>query len=196
MFCDAFRHFHQNAVDLSLFFFPQAYQLIVLLYGFERFDKHRLAAGTGAMHNALHAPFLLYLDRDNKAFIANRDQLFLHCSAFRKAPHIGAQGFLNRALLPLNVLANSSQLSRCAIFESAVGTDLVAECTQELREINDSQRKLRHGIPPSLHCCGRIESDFAPLRRAIHQVYDVADLFDLERRALDARSGNEFGNRG
>ena len=74
---DAARHLDQNAVNLRLLFIEQPHQLVVLFDGFERLDENGLPARAGAVHHALHAPFLLDLYRDHKALTANCDQLVL-----------------------------------------------------------------------------------------------------------------------
>ena len=79
---DASRHLDQNAVDLRLFFIEQSHQFVVLFDGLQGLDKNGLSAGTGAVHHALHSPFLLDLHRDDKALTANRDQFVLHRAAF------------------------------------------------------------------------------------------------------------------
>ena len=81
LLADSARHLEQDAVDLGLLFVEQSNQFIILLDGFERLHKHRLAAGTGSMHHSLHAPFLLNLHRDDKAFAADRHQFILHRAA-------------------------------------------------------------------------------------------------------------------
>src|SRR5260370_42537227 len=69
-------------MNLSLFFVQQADQFVVLLDGFERLDKDGLSAGTGAVDDALDAPFLLDLYRDHKARAPDGGQFVLHRSAF------------------------------------------------------------------------------------------------------------------
>ena len=59
------------------------------------------------MNDAVDSPLLLYLDWDDKAFAANRNQLILHRSAFREPAQVTAQRFLNGALLLLDLAANA-----------------------------------------------------------------------------------------
>ena len=78
LLADAPRHLEQNAMNLRLLFVEQAHQFVVLLDRLQRLDKNGLAARTGSMHHALHAPFLLNLYGDDKALAADRHQLVLH----------------------------------------------------------------------------------------------------------------------
>jgi hypothetical protein len=77
------RHFQQNATNLSLLFFQQAPQFVVLLDGFHRLDENRLSAGTRSVYNALDAPLLFGLHRYNETLAANRDDIFLSGSVVR-----------------------------------------------------------------------------------------------------------------
>src|SRR4029077_7293279 len=78
---DFARHIEEDAMDLGLFFIEQTDKFVVLLDGFERLEKDRLAARTGAVDDALYAPFLLDFDRDHKALAADGDELVLHGAA-------------------------------------------------------------------------------------------------------------------
>src|SRR5579871_771207 len=66
-------HVEQDAMHLRLLVIQQTHQLIVLLDGLERLDEDGLAAGGGAVSNALHAAALLDFHRDDEALAANRD---------------------------------------------------------------------------------------------------------------------------
>ena len=109
MLPDSLRHLQQNAMNLRLLFLQQPHQLVVLLNSFQRLNKHRLPAGAGAVHHALHAPLLLNFYRNNEALAAYRNQFVLNRSALGQAAQIAAQGFLNRALLFFDFSANSRQ---------------------------------------------------------------------------------------
>ena len=147
MFAQARGHLQQNAMDLRLLIFQQAHQVVVLLDGLQRLDEYRLSAGRGAVRHALHPAALLHLHRNDEAFAANGDQLILHRAVLGKPPQIGAQRLLDGALLLLHVAANSRQLRRSLIVERAVGQDLVAEVTQQEREISQGLRKLQDCLP-------------------------------------------------
>ncbi len=133
LFADARRHFTQNALDFRLLFFQQAHQLVVLLDGLQRFDKHRLSAGTGAMDDSLHPPLVLGFHGNDKAFAANGNQFFLQRSAFGEPPQIAAQRFLDQPALTLDFAANPAQDGRSVIVERAVGQQLAAKEAQQLR---------------------------------------------------------------
>ena len=110
MLGDAARHLKQNAVNLRLFLIQQAHQLIVLLDGFQRFHKDGLPARTGAVHHALHAPFLFHLHRNHKALAPDGHQLILNRATLRQAAKITAQRFLNRSALLFDLAANPCEL--------------------------------------------------------------------------------------
>jgi hypothetical protein len=126
-FTQAGGHIEKDAMDFRLLVFQQADQIVVLLDGLQRFDEYRLSAGRGSMGDALHAPALLRLHRDDEAFAANGDQLFLNRTALGKPPQIGAQRLLDGALLLLDLAPDSRQLGRGPVIQSTVGQDLVAE---------------------------------------------------------------------
>ncbi len=84
MLADAAGHLEQNAMDLRLLFVEQAHQLVVLLDGLERLDEDGLAAGAGAVDDALHAALLLDFHRNHEALAADGDEFVLHGAAFGK----------------------------------------------------------------------------------------------------------------
>ena len=61
LLAEARGHLQQDAVNLALLVFQQADEFVVLLDGFEGLDEDGLAAGAGAVNDALHAAFLLDL---------------------------------------------------------------------------------------------------------------------------------------
>ena len=128
------------------------------------------------MHHALHAAFLLDFDRDHKALAADGDQFVLHGAAFGEFPQVAAQRFLDLTLLLFDLAANAAEFGRSAIVECAVGQDLVMERTQEAREILDAGGKRGHGGPLGAHRGRRLTHDFAPLRSAVGDQDNVADL--------------------
>src|SRR6202521_5940655 len=102
-------------MDLGWFFIQQTDQFIFLLYGLERFDEDSLSAGTGAVHDALDAAFLLDFYRDHETLAADGDQFVLHGPAFGEFAQVAAQRFLNLTLLSLVIAANAAQFGRCTI---------------------------------------------------------------------------------
>ncbi len=163
-------------MNLGEFFIQQADQFVVLLDGFERLDEDGLSAGTGAVHYALHAAFLLDFDRDHETLAADGDQFVLHGSAFGEFPQVAAQRFLYLTLLLFDFTANTAQLGRSAIVERAVGQDLVVERAQEGGEILDAGGKRGYGGPLGAHRGWRLTHDFAPLGSAVGDEDNVADL--------------------
>ncbi len=107
MISDSLRHLQQDAMNLGLLFIQQPDELIVLLDSFKRFNKDGLPAGTCAMHDALHPPFLFNLHGDDKALSANCDQFILHSSAFGQAAQVTAERLLNLTTLFFSFAANS-----------------------------------------------------------------------------------------
>ena len=167
-------------MDLGLFFIEQAHQFVVLLDGFERLDEDGLTAGTGAVHYALHPALLLDFDGDHKTLAADGDQFVLHGAAFGEFPQVAAQRFLDLTLLLLDLTPNAAQFGRSAIVERPVRQDLVAEPAQEVCEILDAGGKGGDGGPLGTHGGWRLTHDFAPLRSAVGDEDNVADLGGLK----------------
>ena len=98
-----------------------------------------------------------------------------------------AQRLLDGALLLLDFAANARQLGRGAVVERAVGQDLVAEVTQQGREVGDPLRHLAHRLPFPGNVGGGMDRDFPPLGGPVGDQQQIADLANLERGARDAR---------
>ena len=179
-------------MDFRLFFIEEPHHLVVLLNGFEGLDKHRLAARAGPVNHSLHAPLLLYLHRDHKAFTANRDQLILHPSALGQLPQIAAQGLLNHPPLLFNLPANARQLRGGAILERAVGQNLVAKRPQKFSEVGNQEGQGCDGLPLELHGGRGAERDLAPLGGPIHHLDDIANFHRFQSRAGDPRLLEQF----
>src|ERR1019366_4279711 len=186
VFSDVARHLQQDAMNLGEFFIQQAHQFVVLLDGFERLDKNGLSAGTGAVHDALHAALLLDFHRNHKTLAADGDQFVLHGPAFGEFPQVAAQRFLNLTLLLLDLTANAAQFGGSAVVESAVGQDLVAERAQEGGEVLDAGGKRGYGGPLGAHRGGRLTHDFAPLGSAVGDEDNDADLAGFKSGAGNA----------
>ena len=179
------RHLQEDAMDLGLFFIQQADEFIVLLDGFERLDKHGLSAGTGAVHHALDAAFLLDFHRDHKTLAADGDQFVLHRPAFGEFAQVAAQRLLDLAFLLFDLAANAVQFGRGAVVERAVGKNLVVKGAQEDSEILDGGGKRGHGGPLGAHGRRRLADDFAPLGCAVGDHDHVADFAGFEGRSGD-----------
>src|SRR4029077_17174907 len=107
----ALGHLLQDTADLSLLFFQQTHEIVVLLNGFQRLDEHGLPAGAGAVHHTIYALALLSLYGDDKALTADGNEFILYGAAFCQAPQIAAQRFLDGALLFFYVTADARELS-------------------------------------------------------------------------------------
>ena len=187
LFAQARRHLQQNAMDLGLLVVEQPHQFVVLLDRLQRLDEHGLPARRSAMRHALHPPAVFHFHRNHKAFAANGDQFFLHRAAVGKPPQIRAQRLLDASLLLFDFAANARQLRRGAVVQRAIGKDLVAEVTQQGCEVFQCLRKFVYCLPLVLHGNWGMQCDLSPLRRAVGYQYEVANLGDLQGRALNAR---------
>jgi len=173
-------------MDLGLLFVEQAYQLVILINGFERLDEYGLSAGTGAVDHALDTAFLLHLYRNHETFAADGDEFVLHRAAFGEFAQIAAQRLLNLALLLFGFTANSAQFSRGAIVECAVGQNLVMKGPQKRGEILNTAGKSVHGAPVGTHGSRRLANDFAPLGGAVGDEDHIANLGGFESGSADA----------
>ena len=176
VFTDAAGHLQQNPVDFRLFFVQQPDQFVILLDGFEGFDKNRLPAGTRAVDYALHPSFLFNFHGDNEPLAADRNQFVLQCAAFGKTPQIAAQRFLNQPFLLFDLSPDARQFRRRAVVECAIRQDFVAEETQELGKILNRQGERCDRRPLRTHCGGRLFHNLAPFGGAVYEQNDVADL--------------------
>src|SRR5579864_4884841 len=187
----ALSHFLQDAADLSLLFFQQTDKIVVLLNGFQRLNEHGLSAGACAVNDAIDALTLLSLYGNDKALTADGDEFVLHGAAFCQPPQIAAQRFLDGALLFFHVTTDARELSGGAIVKRAVRLDLVAEVAQQQSEIGNLLGERQHADPVRLDGVRRMQGHFTPFGRFIDQQDEVANLFDLERCAGNARFGQE-----
>src|SRR5580704_7786514 len=112
-------------MNFSLLFIQQAHEVVVLLNGLDGFDEDRLAARTTAMDHARNAALLLDLDRDHEALAADGDEFVLDGATFGEAPQVAAQRILNGAALLFDLTTNAGEFGRGAIFEGAIGLNLV-----------------------------------------------------------------------
>ena len=113
----------KDAVNLSLLFFDEPHQLVVLLDGLKRFDVDGLAGRTGAVHHAADAPLQLRADGNHKAIAADGDEVFLRRAVGGKLAQGGAKAFFDEALLALLLAANAAQFGRSIVGQRAVGLD-------------------------------------------------------------------------
>src|SRR5271166_485337 len=139
------------------------------------------------MRHALHAPAVFHFHRNHEAFAANGDQFLLHGAAVGKPPQVRAQRLLDGALLLFNLATDTRQFWRGAVVQRAVRQDLVAEVTQQWREVVQGLREFLHCLPLVLNGNRGMQRDLAPLRCTISQQHQIANLGDLKGRALYAR---------
>ena len=85
-----------------------------------------------------------------------------------------------------DVAADACQFRRCAVFQRSVRANLVAKGAQEVSEINNARRNLRHRFPLQRHGRGRIQLDLPPLGGAVNHQHDVADFPGFKRSAHDS----------
>jgi len=173
-------HFQEDAVNLGLLLVEQADQFVVLLDGFEGLDEDGLAAGARAVDYALNAALLFDFDGDYETLATDGDQFVLHCAVLGKLAQITSQRFLNLALLFFDFAADAGEFGRGAIFEGAVGLELVAESAEEAGEVYDGGGKLGYAGPSCFHGGGRVEGNLAPLGGAVDQQDNVADFQTFE----------------
>ena len=101
---------NEYAMNLSLLFFNEAHEFVVLLDGFERLNIDCLPGGTGAVDDAADAPLQLGTDGNNEAVAANGDEIFLGGAVAGELAESGAEGLLDQALLSLLITANPVEL--------------------------------------------------------------------------------------
>jgi hypothetical protein len=196
LLAEAGGHFEEDAVDFALFVFEQADKLVVLLDGFQRLDKDGLAAGTGAVDDALDAALLLDLDRDDEAVAADSDQFVLQGIAFREAAKITAQRVLDGAALLLDLAADGGEGGRGVVIESSVGRELVGEIVEERGEILERGAELLDGGPGFFHGLRRMGGGFAPFGGAVDEEDDVAEFGGLQNGSADAGTEHELAGIG
>jgi hypothetical protein len=188
----ALGHFLQDAADLSLLFFQQTNEVIILLNGFQRLNEHGLSAGACAVNHAIDALALLSLNGNHEALTADGDKFILNGAAFRQPPQVAAQRFLDSALLLFHITADARELSGGAIVERAVRLDFVAEVAQQQSEVGNLLGEREHADPVRFDGIRGVQSHLSPLRRFIDQQDEVTNLHDLERCAGNARFGQKI----
>src|SRR6266853_4085325 len=187
----ALGHLLQDAPDFGLLFFQQTDEIVVLLNGFQRLDKHGLAAGAGAVHHAINTLTLLGFYGDDEALTADGDQLVLDGAAFGEPAQVAAQRFLYDALLLFHLAADARELSGGAVVKRAIRLDLVAEVAQQQGEVGNLLSQGQHAAPVFLDGFRRMERDLAPLGGFVDEQHEVANLGDLQRGAGNARLGQQ-----
>ena len=192
LLAEAGGHFEEDAVDLALLVFEKADEFVVLLDGFEGLDEDGLAAGAGAVDDALDPALLLGFDGDDEAVATDGDQLILEGVAFGEAAEIAAQRILDGAALLFNLAADGGQGGRGIVVESSVGRELVGEVMQERSEILDGGAELLDGGPGLLHGLRGMDGGFAPLGGAIDDEDGVAEFGGFESGSGDAGAEHEL----
>jgi len=135
MFAERAGEGDEDAADLALLFVEEALQFIVLLDGFERFHKNRLAGGGRSVDDAGDAATELGFDGDDEALAANGDELVLGGTFGRERAEGLAQALFNGAMLALHRAADAAELVAGVVGERAVGEDFAAEGLQQRGEV-------------------------------------------------------------
>ena len=91
-----------------------------------------------------------------------------------------------------HVAADARELGGGAIVKRAVRQDLVAEVAQQQSEVGDLLGKRQHADPVRLDGVRRMQRHLSPFRGFIDQQDEVANLFDLQRCAGNARFGQKL----
>ncbi len=183
------RHGQKNAPGLGLFFFDQPHQFVILLDGLERLQVDRLPARRSAMHHSGNAPLMLRLDRDHETLPADSDQVLLRAASFRKTAQGTAQALFDHSLLAFHLPPDAPQIGGRIIAQRAIGIEARPQRTRQVRQLCP-RGQLAQGFQPSElggHIFGRALDQRLPGGDVVHQKQQVADLFRLQQRSLDAR---------
>ncbi len=188
-------HVQEDAVNLGLFFFEEADEVVVELDGFEGLDVDGLTGGAGSVDDALDAAFPLGFDGDDEALAADGDEVVLGAAAFGKAAQSGAKAFLNGALLALHFAADAAEFRGGVVGEGAVGEDLFAqrygEGTQlDGEEILGKGGELGDAVTGGF---GRGADEVGPRGDFFGERDEGTNLFGFEGDAFDAGFGEEIG---
>ena len=100
-------HFQQDAVDFAHLLFGEPDQLVVEVDGFERLDEERVAAGAGAMDDAVELAPLSRDHGDDEALVADGDELLLQNAFFAVRAEKALERILDGLLLPLDIAAQA-----------------------------------------------------------------------------------------
>ena len=141
----AVRHFEQDAVDFASLLFGEAHQLVIQVDGFERLDEERVAAGAGAVDDAVELAALPGDDRHHEALVADRDELLLQDAFLPVGAQETLERILNGLLLPLDIAAQAVERDAGVVGDGAVGQDLAVEILQQRAEVADRRGRARPG---------------------------------------------------
>ncbi len=130
-------HLHQDAVDFAHLLFGEAHQFVVEVDGFQRLDEQGMAAGTGAVNDAIQLAALPGDYRDHEALVANGDELLLEHAFLAMRAEEAFERILNGFLLPLDVAAQASQRHAGVVGNGAIGQDFAVQVLQQAAKIAD-----------------------------------------------------------
>ena len=130
----------EDAVDLGLLFVEQADEFVVLLDGFEGFDKDRLTGGGAAVNDSGDAAAELGFDRDYEAFAADGDEVFLGRAGVAETAQGLAEALFDGAVLAFHGAADAAEFGAGVVGERTVGLDLAAEGFEEGSEVVFEER--------------------------------------------------------
>src|ERR1700722_2789760 len=115
------------AVNLFVFFFDEAHQLVVLLDGFERLHIHRLPGRTGAVHHAGDAPLEFAAHGNDEAVAANGDEVVLRRAFRAELAERCAWALFDDAPLPVLLAANAAEFRRSIVSQRAIRLNLALD---------------------------------------------------------------------
>ena len=130
-------HLHQDAVDLAHLLFGEADQFVVEIDGFQRLDEEGVAAGAGAVDDAIHLAPLPGDEGHHEALVADGDELLLQDAFVAVLLEEAFERFLNGLLLALDIAAQAVEGDAGVIGDAAVGQDLAVELAQQGAEFAD-----------------------------------------------------------
>ena len=107
---------------------------------------------------------------------------------------VAAQRVLNGAALLFDLATNAGEFGRGAIFEGAIGLNLVLKIAAQFLKVGDAGRELRDRLPIAAHGGGRTEGDLPPLGGAVDDEQDIANLGGLDGGAGDAGLVEQYGD--
>jgi len=187
---DLAREGDEDAMDLGLFLFEKADELVVLLDGFERLDVNGQARGAGAVNDARDAALEFGADGDNEPLAADGDQLVLRGAFAGEFAQGGTEALFNEALLALLVVADAPQLRRGVVGDGAVGLDGALDGVGERPETGtECGREAGQLVQEAGKARGWLMQKRLPSADIAGQMGDGLELGGFECRAWDLSLG-------
>ena len=200
-------HLEQDAVDLAHFLFGEAHEFVVEVDGLERFDKERVAAGTGGVDHAIDLAALSGNHRDDEALIADGDELLLQHAFLAVGAEEALERFVDGFFLALDIAAEAREGDAGVVGHAAVGQDLAIEFAQQgakfadgggaaaqQREALGGRGEVRLGVGGDIEQGEQLE-DFLGLEPGafdaefVHRGLHVGDAAELDAQRGAAAAG-------